>query len=89
MHFTRTSSSWTNLAEGFSADLTQDCGREGSFSSVRELTVAITTYLAERNEAAKPYWWKTSGKNRTPIVSGRLGAPLPWATRPVRSASLG
>ena len=62
MHFTPTSSSWMNLVERFFADLTQDCVRAGSFASLRELTDAITTYLAERNENPKPYKWKASGK---------------------------
>ena len=61
-HFTPTSSSWMNLVERFFADLTQDCVRAGSFASLQELTDAITTYLAERNENPKPYKWKASGK---------------------------
>jgi hypothetical protein len=37
LHFTPVGSSWMNLVERFFADLTQDCVREGSFESVREL----------------------------------------------------
>ena len=62
MHFTPTSSSWMNLVERFFADLTEDCIRAGSFASVQELTDAITTYLAERNENPKPYRWKADGE---------------------------
>ena len=62
MHFTPTSSSWLNLVERFFADLTEDCVRAGSFASVKELTDAITAYLAERNENPRPYKWKASGK---------------------------
>ncbi len=61
MHCTPTSSSWLNLVERFFAELTQDCVREGSFSSVKELTDAITTYLAERNQNPRPYRWKADG----------------------------
>ena len=61
MHFTPTSSSWMNRVERFFADLTQDCVREGSFASVKELKDSIVAYLEERNRAAKPYRWKASG----------------------------
>jgi transposase len=45
MHFTPTSSSWMNLVERFFGELTNDCIREGSFQSVRELIRAIEEYL--------------------------------------------
>ena len=61
MHFIPTSSSWMNMVERFFADLTQDCVRAGSFTSVTELVKAITTYLADRNETPKPYKWKADG----------------------------
>ena len=60
-HFTPTSSSWMNMVERFFADLTQDCVRAGSFTSVAELVEAITVYLAGRNENPKPYTWKADG----------------------------
>ena len=62
MHFTPTSGSWMNMVERFFHDLTQDCVRAGSFSSVRELTDAITAYLVDRNENPPPYKWKANGK---------------------------
>ena len=61
LHFTPTSSSWLNLIERFFADLTAQVVREGSFTSVKELTGAIETYLAERNLAPKPYRWHAKG----------------------------
>ena len=61
MHFTPTSSSWMNMVERFFADLTQDCVRAGSFTSVAKLVEAITAYLASRNENPKPYQWKADG----------------------------
>ena len=51
-----------NLVERCFADLTQDCVRAGNFTSVKELTDAITAYLAERNANPRPYKWKASGK---------------------------
>jgi transposase len=61
LHFTPTGSSWLNLVERFFRDLTVDVVRDGSFRSVRELTHAIETYLAERNLAPKPYRWRADG----------------------------
>ena len=51
-----------NLVERFFAELTEDCVREGSFSSVKALTDAITTYLAERNQNPRPYRWRADGE---------------------------
>ena len=62
MHFTPTSSSWMNLIERFFADLTNDCIREGSFQSVKDLIAAIEDYLAARNENPKRYVWRATGE---------------------------
>ena len=62
LHFTPTSSSWMNLVERFFADVTEACVRAGSFASVKALTDAITSYLAERNQKPRPYKWRASGK---------------------------
>ena len=62
LHFTPTSSSWLNLVERFFRDLTEDVVREGSFTSVRELVLAMETYLVERNLSPKRYVWKKKGQ---------------------------
>jgi transposase len=62
LHFTPTGSSWLNLIERFFADLTQDAIRGGSFTSVRQLIVAIEEYLALRNLQPKRYLWKARGE---------------------------
>jgi transposase len=62
LHFTPTGSSWMNLVERFFADLTEDCVREGSFESVRELIEAIDEFLAVRNEEPKRYVWRAKGE---------------------------
>lgn len=61
LHFTPTGSSWLNLVERFFRDLTVDVVRDGSCQSVRELTRAMETYLAERNLSPKPYRWRADG----------------------------
>lgn len=63
LHFTPTSSSWLNLIERFFADLTAQVVREGSFTSVKDLTSAIETYLADRNLSPKPYRWRAKGSD--------------------------
>jgi transposase len=63
MHFVPTSSSWLNLVERFFRDVSEDSIRSGSFASVRELTVAIETYLAQRNLDPKPYRWHAKGQD--------------------------
>jgi len=63
LHFTPTSSSWLNLVERFFRDLSQDVVLPGSFASVRELTDAIWSYLAEHNLHPQRYEWKASGQS--------------------------
>jgi len=46
-----------NLVERFFADLTEDCVRDRSFESVRELE-AINEFLAVLNEEPKRYVWR-------------------------------
>lgn len=62
LHFTPTSSSWLNLVERFFRDLTVDCVREGSFTSVRDLAEEIELYLAQRDLQPKRYVWKAEGQ---------------------------
>jgi len=62
IHFTPTGSSWLNLVERFFADITQDAIRDGSFTSVRQLIIAIEEYLALRNEQPKRYQWRAKGE---------------------------
>lgn len=61
LHFTPTSSSWMNLVERFFRDLTVDCVRDGSFTSVKELAGAIELYLQQRELKPTRYTWKASG----------------------------
>jgi transposase len=61
MHFVPTSSSWLNLVERFFRDISEEAISEGSYASVRELTLAIEIYLAQRNLDPKPYRWRAKG----------------------------
>ena len=51
-----------NLVERFFAELSQEVVRDGSFTSVRELTKDIEEYLEQRNLHPKPYTWKADGQ---------------------------
>jgi len=51
-----------NLVERFFRDITVECIREGSFSSVTELTESILSYLEARNLNPKPYSWRANGR---------------------------
>lgn len=62
LHYTPTSSSWMNLVEGFFRDLTVDCVRDGSFTSIEELSTAIEAYLLRRDLIPVRYQWKAEGK---------------------------
>jgi len=62
MHFTPTSCSWMNMVERFFADITMECIRDRSFSSVPELIRSIMAYLKRRNEDPKPYRWRADGR---------------------------
>ena len=56
-HFTPTSASWLNAVEGFFAKLTRRRLQRGVFHSLVDLQAAINSYLAEHNQAPKPFVW--------------------------------
>ena len=53
MHYTPTSSSWLNLVERFFGEITRDCIRDGSFSSVRELEEALASGKRFREQGSQ------------------------------------
>lgn len=60
LHFTPTSSSWLNLIERWFKELTDKRLRRGRFTSVADLTEAITTWAAHWNKDPKPFIWKAT-----------------------------
>ena len=60
LHFTPTSSSWTNLVERWFRELTEKAIRRGTFVSVSDLEAAIESFLTNYNEDAKPFVWTAS-----------------------------
>ena len=56
-HFTPTSCSWLKAVEGYFAKLSKQRLKRGVFRSVVDLQEAINLYLAETNQAPKPFTW--------------------------------
>jgi transposase len=59
-HFTPTSGSWLNAVESFFSTLTRRRLKRGVFRSIVELQAAINRYLAEHNQAPRPFTWTRS-----------------------------
>jgi transposase len=60
LHFTPTSSSWTNLIERWFKELTDRMLRRGVFTSVPQLETAILDWAAHWNTDPKPFIWKAT-----------------------------
>jgi transposase len=60
LHFTPTGASWLNLVERFFSKITTERIRRGVFVSVPHLEREIRQYLAEHNQAPKPFRWTAS-----------------------------
>jgi hypothetical protein len=63
LHFTHTSGSWLSMAEIFSGIITRQAIRRGSFTSARDLSTAISTFIDGWNDRCHPFTWtKTAGQ---------------------------
>ncbi len=72
LHYTPTSSSWLNLIERWFKELTDKRLRRGVFTSVAELTDAITAWAAHWNTNPKPFIWKATADDiSTKVRRGR------------------
>jgi len=60
LHFTPTSSSWTNLIERWFKELTDRRLRRGVFTSVSDLEDAIALWATHWNDDPKPFIWKAT-----------------------------
>jgi transposase len=63
LHYTPTSSSWVNLIERWFKELTDKRLRRGTFTSVADLTTAITTWAHHWNDDPKPFIWKATAED--------------------------
>ena len=72
LHFTPTSSSWLNLIERWFKELTDRRLRRGTFTNVKELSDAITTWAEHWNTDPKPFIWKATAEDIiTKVQRGR------------------
>jgi transposase len=62
LHFTPTSSSWLNLIERWFKELNDKRLRRGVFTSVADLTAAITDWAEHWNTDPKPFVWKATAE---------------------------
>ena len=69
LHFIPTSSSWLNLVERWFKELTDKRLRRGVFTSVNELTQAITVWVEHWNSDPKPFVWKATAEHIIEKVS--------------------
>lgn len=71
MHFTPTSSCWMKQVERFFADPPEDCARDGSLASVKQLKDSIVAYMQGRNRAPKQYFGRSAERRFSPKSNGR------------------
>jgi transposase len=72
LHFTPTSSSWLNLIERWFKELTDKRLRRGVFTSIADLTQAITTWAEHWNADPRPFVWKATAEQIiTKVARGR------------------
>ncbi len=57
LHFTPTHSPWMNLVESFFSIITRQAIRRASFTSVRQVTDAIRTFIDGWNDRCVPFIW--------------------------------
>ena len=74
LHFTPPSFSSMSLVERFFRDLTVECVRHGSFSSVAGLIKAMAAYLVDRDLNPGPYQWKAEGASIVEEIQRARGA---------------
>jgi transposase len=55
LHFTPTSGSWLNLVEIFFGIITRQAIRRGTYTSVKDLISAITTFINSWNERCEAF----------------------------------
>jgi transposase len=71
LHFTPTSGSWLNLVEVFFGIITRQAIRRGTFTSVKELTTAISRFIDGWNERCHPFTWTKTAEEILPRARQR------------------
>jgi transposase len=66
LHFTPTSGSWLNIVEIFFGIITRQTIRRGTFTSVKDLTAAIGTFIDGWNDRCEPFTWTKTADELLP-----------------------
>jgi transposase len=74
LHFTPTHSSWMNLVESFFASITRHAIRRASFTSVREVTDAIRTFIDAWNDRCVPFTWTKTADDILTIANRKANS---------------
>jgi transposase len=66
LHFTPTSGSWLNMVEIFFGIITRQAIRRGTFTSVKDLIAAISTFIDGWNNRCQPFTWTKTADELLP-----------------------
>jgi transposase len=66
LHFTPTSGSWLNMVEIFFGIITRQAIRRGTFTSVKDLTAKIGTFIDGWNDRCQPFTWTKTADDLLP-----------------------
>ena len=92
MHYTPTYASWINQVERWFGLITQQAIRRGSFSSVKELTRKINTFVEHYNAQSSPFAWSPPpipySKNQSTLLSYLRDTTLVARTMRFRTSQL-
>ncbi|GAA3722239.1 IS630-like element ISMsm2 family transposase [Spinactinospora alkalitolerans] len=72
LHFIPTYSSWMNLVERFFAEITRRMIRRGTYTSVKELELALQAWIDEWNADPKPFVWSKSAEEIFETITAYL-----------------
>ncbi len=84
LHFTPTGCSWINLVECFFSVITRQAIRSGSYTSVRDLTAAIGTFIDSWNQHSVPFAWTKDADMKRPGPPQAIVRERHWPTVPAR-----
>ncbi|CAM3923079.1 IS630 family transposase [Nocardiopsis rhodophaea] len=72
LHFIPTYSSWMNLVERFFAEITRRMIRRGTYTSVKELELAVQSWIEGWNENPRPFVWTKSSEEIFETITAYL-----------------
>jgi transposase/transposase-like protein len=74
LHFTPTHSSWMNLVESFFSIITRQAIRRASFTSVKQVTDAIRTFIDAWNDRCVPFVWTKTAEDILAVANRKAAS---------------